>query len=333
MKKFIIILVSVVLFASCKNAMKNMSPAVSGKVNEILVIADKNVWDGQVGDSIRAWFQQDQEGLPQVEPLFDMLNLPELHFDKNIKGHRNILKVEISPSVDSASIQYMNSPWAKSQVYFKIKAPNNKEFMEIFEANKSRMLGVYTKAEKDRLVSIYKRTADSRIFNLFKKKYDILLYCPTGYYVNKDTTGFVWISSETTRDSKGICFFTEEYRDQNQFNDRVIIETVNEKLKQFIPGPLKGSYMSIDTDIRYTAVQYDYQGNYAIMIRGLWTVVNDFMAGPFVLNVVLDQEYNRIIYLMGYVYYPNENKRNMVKQVEAILNTMEINYEEPKKEK
>ena len=85
MKKFIIILVSVVLFASCKNAMKNMSPAVSGKVNEILVIADKNVWDGQVGDSIRAWFQQDQEGLPQVEPLFDMLNLPELHFDKNIK--------------------------------------------------------------------------------------------------------------------------------------------------------------------------------------------------------------------------------------------------------
>ena len=29
--------------------------------------------------------------------------------------------------------------------------------------------------------------------------------------MNKDTTDFVWMSSETTKNSKGIIFFTEKY--------------------------------------------------------------------------------------------------------------------------
>lgn len=57
-------------------------------------------------------------------------------------------------------------------------------------------------------------------------------------------------------------------------------------------------------------------------------VVNDFMAGPYELNVLLDEEHQRVIYMMGYVYYPNEEKRDMMKQVDAILNTMVIDYKD-----
>ena len=46
------------------------------------------------------------------------------------------------------------------------------------------------------------------------------------------------------------------------------------------------------------------------------------------MNVVLDEEYQRVIYMMGYVYYPNEEKRDMMKQVDAILNTMVIDYKD-----
>ena len=45
--------------------------------------------------------------------------------------------------------------------------------------------------------------------------------------------------------------------------------------------------------------------HYALLIRGLWTAENDFMGGPFVLNVVLDEKNSRIIYMMGYVYAPD----------------------------
>ena len=52
------------------------------------------------------------------------------------------------------------------------------------------------------------------------------------------------------------------------------------------------------------------------------------MSGPYELNVVLDVEFQRVIYMMGYVYYPNEEKRDMMKQVDAILNTMVIDYKD-----
>lgn len=67
-------------------------------------------------------------------------------------------------------------------------------------------MNVYLKAERDRLIEVYKKTPDTKIFNMFKNKYDLLLYCPGGYYINKDTSNFVWISSETGSIARGSFF-------------------------------------------------------------------------------------------------------------------------------
>ena len=176
MRKILFVFAMILVLGSCKNATKNLMPSISGKINQVLVIAEKNVWNGPVGDTIKAFFGQEQDGLPQAEPIMDVMNLPEMYFDKNMKGHRNVLQIKISPTIDSAYVQYADSPWAKTQKFIKIAAPNNKVAIQLFEENKMKILGIYAKAERDRLVSIYKRTADSRIFNLFKKKYDMLLY-------------------------------------------------------------------------------------------------------------------------------------------------------------
>ena len=328
---------------ACKEASKGLQQHITGRMNELLVVAEKNYWNGPVGDTIRAFFGQDVAGLPQAEPAFDMLNLPAQFFDKNLKNHRNVLEVTISPAVDSTVVEYYDSPWAKTQKFVRIRVSDEKEFYRVFDENKLKIMGIYAKAEQDRLVAVYRRTADVAIYNLFKNKYHILLSAPSGYYVNKDTTGFVWLSSETSRDSKGVVFFTDDYEHESQFNDVVMIDRVNEMLEKFIPGPLDGnvrevsgpqgrkkitirSFMAVDTSVPYSVIPYKYNGHYAVLIRGLWTVTNDFMAGPFVLNAVLDEERGRIIYMMGYVYYPNNEKRNMMKQVEAVMNTMTFDY-------
>jgi len=355
MKKSVLIFMTLAVFSSCKQQ-TDLLPSITGKVNEILVIANKNLWNSPVGDTLRAYFQQEQDGLPQAEPVFDMLNLPEKHFIRDIKVHRNILQISISPDVDSATIKIQNNPWAKTQKYVRITAPNVPAFYQIFNANKTRLMALYTKAERERLMTTYKRTADTKIFNLFKKQFNLLLYCPTGYYINKDTAGFVWISSETKKDSRGLCFFTEPYTHEQQLTPDMIINRVNSELEKFIPGPLDGvtiqrpsndpaykpgekneklirSYMQLDLSIPYTVNHYQYNGHYAIFFRGLWTVTSDFMAGPYILNVVLDEANNRILYLMGYVYNPNEKKRDMVKQLEAILNSLVLDIQPQEKKK
>lgn len=331
--KLILLAIIASLF-SCRESggKKSMLPAVSGATNELLVILPKAQWQGAVGDTIKKFFGQDQVGLPQSEPVFDLLNLPPSSFEKNVKSHRNVLLVYISDKVDSASIAFHESPWARSQKLFKISAPNDEEFYRIFDKNKAMMLGVFLKAERDRLVNVYRKNPDMKIFNTFKNKYDILLSCPGGYVINKDTNDFVWISSETRVDSKGIIFFQENYVSESQLNYQVILDRVNEELKKYIPGPLNNTWMALDMKTPMTAATYNYDGaHYAVLVKGLWTVINDFMGGPFVLNVVLDQQNNRVIYMMGYVYAPEGKKRNMLRQVESILFSMKIDFEKEEK--
>ena len=321
---------------SCKEGggRKAALQAVTGSVNEILVITPKVRWDGPIGDSIRAYFGQPQMGLPQGEPVFDLISLPMSNFDKTVKAHRNVLIVSLKSSVDTASITYSDSPWARSQKVFRIVAPTEEAFYKVFDANKEKIMRVFLAAERDRLIDIYKSSPNTKVFDTFRDEYDMLLYCPGGYNINKDTADFVWASYETRVDSRGFIFFEEPYESVSQLEYQVILDEVNEKLKQFIPGPLDSTWMAPDMVTPMTAANYQYAGkHYAWLIKGLWQVENDYMGGPFVLNVVLDQKNNRVLYMMGYVYAPDGKKRNLLRQVESIVYSMNIDLpEEEEKE-
>ncbi len=307
--------------------------AVTGSVNEILVITPKERWDGPLGDTIRAFFGQPQMGLPQGEPVFDMISLPMSNFNKTVKAHRNVLILSLKSKADSASIGYMDSPWARSQKVFRIVAPAEEDFYKVFDAHKENMMKVFLAAERDRLIDVYKSAPNMKVYNAFKDKYGMLLYCPGGYNINKDTADFVWTSYETRVDSRGFIFFEEPYENESQLNYQVILDNVNEKLKQFIPGPLDSTWMALDMVTPMTAANYQYAGkHYAMLIKGLWQVENDYMGGPFVLNVVLDQKNNRVLYMMGYVYAPDGKKRNLLRQVESIVFSMDIDWEEKEKQ-
>ena len=158
---------------SCKEgggARRSALPPVSGSTNELLVVMPKTLWEGHVGDTIKEFFGQPQLGLPQGEPVFDLINLPPSNFEKNVRFHRNILTVSIKDKVDTASIVFHESPWARSQKIFQISAPDVEAFYKIFNANKNKMMNVYLKAERDRLIEVYKKTPDTKIFNMFKNK-------------------------------------------------------------------------------------------------------------------------------------------------------------------
>lgn len=49
MKNIVFVFVMVLMLGSCKDATKNLMPAVTGKINQVLIIAEKNTWDGSRG--------------------------------------------------------------------------------------------------------------------------------------------------------------------------------------------------------------------------------------------------------------------------------------------
>ena len=60
-------------------------------------------------------------------------------------------------------------------------------------------------------------------------------------------------------------------------------------------------------------------------MRGLWRLINDYMGGPYISLAELDAAGQRVVVAFGYVYAPSKNKRNLLRQVEAMVYSLKLN--------
>ena len=63
---------------------------------------------------------------------------------------------------------------------------------------------------------------------------------------------------------------------------------------------------------------------YTLSMKGLWTMENDFLGGGFTSYIFLDQKTNSLIYTEGFLYSPNQKKREHILELEAILSTFQF---------
>jgi hypothetical protein len=63
-------------------------------------------------------------------------------------------------------------------------------------------------------------------------------------------------------------------------------------------------------------------------------MVGDMMGGPFVSHARLDEANQRVIVVEGFVYAPEKDKRNIIRQVEASLYTLKLpgEFDQPDEE-
>ena len=120
--------------------------------------------------------------------------------------------------------------------------------------------------------------------------------------------------------SLGLMIYTCPYKDTAQMNPASVLASRDTYTKLYVPGPLEGSYVATERDA-YTPVSRKmlFKNMFAIETRGLWKTLGDFMGGPFVNYTIVDAPRQRIVVFDGYVYYPNNSKRNYIRQLESII--------------
>ena len=90
---FLCLCFSLALFSCQKNDDK-LTQDTSGAINTISVIVDDQLWNGEVGDSIRNKFAAPVLGLPQEEPLFSINQYPVKLFEGFSTDSRNIIIIK-----------------------------------------------------------------------------------------------------------------------------------------------------------------------------------------------------------------------------------------------
>ena len=70
------------------------------------------------------------------------------------------------------------------------------------------------------------------------------------------------------------------------------------------------------------------KGEYAFEARGLWYMENDMMGGPFVSHARVDRPNGRVVVVEGFIFAPEKNKRDLMRQMEAALYTLNLPQEQ-----
>lgn len=314
-----------IAFAGCNKKKGTYTlPSASGPSGEILVIADKPLWQGTIGNTLREVFQSPQKGLPQQEPQFDMVNLLPSAFGNLFKTHRNLFIIDIDEKFKEPLVEAKRNVWSQPQMVVKISAANPKDIPEIIKEYGNSYLNQYLANERIRIINAFERTKSQEIENKLKHNFGLTLTVPTSFTIAKMNENFAWLRQETKDVSLGIMVHVANYEDTLAFNHDYIIELRNKLTKKHIPGPLDSSYMTTESHEEFLPVssKIDFAGHYAVETVGLWRTVKAVMGGPFVRYTILDEKRNRIVTLEGFVYAPRYEKRDYVRQVEAIMHTV-----------
>lgn len=302
---------------SCKNT-KALLPNVSGKAGEIIVVIDKNDWEGNLGTKVRDLLACDCPFLAQREPLYSLVNVPPGGFGDLFKVHRNIVYFNLNPQVDSSAVRYRNDVWASPQCMVQINAPTSDKAAELLEQNGQKIVGFIEQAERDRVIRNSIRYEEREIAPKVAEVFGGSPHFPTGYKIKKLTQNFGWIADEKQYTLQGILIYKYPVS-SNDLTLNKIISKRNEVLKENVPGMFENTWMTTGTFMPPSLEFIHFRGRDFAQVRGLWEVENDYMGGPFVSHSFYSPDGSEIIVAEAFVYAPRYDKRQYLRQVESIL--------------
>jgi hypothetical protein len=322
-KLFIFLSIAIFIFASCDNDPSKLLPNVSGKAGEVVLVIEPNQWSSEPGEQFRKKLSQQHPALPQKEPVFDLIHIPYNAFTNIFKIHRNIIIAKIDKDVHEPKMVVQQNVWAKPQIIITVLAPNDSSLTAVLKEKGDFMVERILRKEIERYAKNYKKYEEIEIANALERKFGIRLTMPKGYTLDVDTTDFVWIESRGRSDAvQGLLVYSYDKPEVELTTDFIFAKR-NQFTKRFVPGAAKNSYMAVESQMIPFRREMKINGINVIELRSLWKIKNDFMGGPFVSFAFIDEEHNKVINIDGFVYAPQFDKRDYLRQLEAILSSVQ----------
>jgi len=321
---FLLLILLVLLIPSCNNSSeyrKGSLPNVGGSSGEVVVVIEKARWDGPLGNKIREVLGAPIQELPQAEPVFDLANVTPGGFGELYITHRNVIFIETGAGKETKAT-YNSNVYAYSQLIITLEGEDEADIIELLDNQGQAIIDKINITERDRLISYYKGSLNSVNFNTLLTNHKLILWVPSNYALDASEKGFAWLSYETPLTTQSVLIHYFDHNGENYFNEDSIKSILNNMTRTKVKGPVDGTWMKIEErmPVKYNTFRFRDR-NYA-MLKGLWTLENGFMGGPFVTLVTKDEVNGRFVMLDGFVYAPNDDKRELLRQVEAILFTV-----------
>ena len=322
-----------------------------GDVEEITVVTDSTVWEGPVGEAIRAELGRPVTTLPgnqgafklNVQPLterfFDQLKLRRAvvfaapvdaegeigDFIRARLGEDGIAQVRRG---GVAAFNVRPDLWARDQLVVIATASSERELAREFLQRGPALREAFEALARE-------STSREMFARLRQEDLEQELLADQGYRVQvqhdyvrvQDTTAtaggldgqfvrYRRVLSDTWRDFFVFAADGVETLPSEAEVDRL----TDDLLETFARGTLDSSYVQLDDQRPATADTTEIAGRPAREARGFWYMTNDVMGGAYVRYAFVDPATDRLYVYYGMIFAPDRrlDKRSFLRQMEAI---------------
>ena len=339
-------LIALVIFAatvkSCVLETEPYKPGTTGKGGYVAVLMPKQMHEGPLAQMVKDSMQHFLVWLPQYEQRFDVNIFDAQKIQRGAELSRNIITFKVTDEEDAGVEVAEESPFAKGQLYIVVRGKSESELVELFKTECGNIMEIINRKEYSRYKSELEQDVSGPIKNELKSLMGVSITLPgNNSKLKEKSRDFVWVKRDHKAGKNGNTYYIQEgifiyhqpYEDTTQFAVKNLMRYRDEVLKKNVPGPATSipTYMRTTPDSLFKpyARTINYQGKYAVEVRGQWGVTDSLgnyypLGGPFISLSVYDEKYKRIVTAEGYINAPEFSVREYIRRLEVYLKTLEV---------
>jgi len=337
MKKHYFIIFLIIASYGCNLDTSIPISDATGNIDEVIIIMEKFDWQGALGDTVRHYFTQAYDVLPQFEPIFDIRYLEPNGFTSLLTAARNVVIFDVLNNDSSTKLNHSlfgeQLKSGKNTLIKKDMYAGGQQILTVFSNNLTDLLSFINKknTQLTKLVAdnenkklrntLYLGGEDKQLTKHLKSKLNIDLKVPKGYQMAKEDDNMMWFRYDS---DKYTANFVLQTFDEIQTADEFGVLKRNSFGKAYVEGTSDGSFMTTEDLVGYFQTAKTINNIESLESRGLWKLTNDFLGGPFVNYKIEDKANNRTIVLDAFVMAPAGKKRQVMRQLEYWMNTISL---------
>ncbi len=332
------------LFSGCGGSGSAYLPVSTGDYGEIYVVADQEFMTAEVKQALGRSLSATQEYVGIPEPYFRLTYLtPAMARGSMLYDGTMLFIGKSSSSSDlhrvlpdkldslynalhgkSLSTFAQKNVWSNPQRVLFMVANNKDSLISFLHQNGNAFRSKLLAMEREEAIAKMTYRPDQKISKEIEEMHGITVKAPISFHIASnvkynDTEGFVWLREDGELTDLNIVVHYEPYRDTAQLQLPYIIARRDSMLKKVIKGEVAGSYMATDNQFRYYLEPTEFENHFARAYYGYWTLIHDFMGGPYYSITAVDEKKNRIVTMEGFVYAPKYDKTKYLREMQGIL--------------
>jgi hypothetical protein len=328
MKRMMWMLLAVLLVAcSGEGEKKKVLVSSKGLPSELLLVVDKAVWNSDLQDSINGIVKAQVPGLMQVEELFRVTRILSHDYEATHTTFHTKLFVKVDKTLDKPLMGTRRNEYAKPQLELVVAAPSLDVLREYLTLNGERIKEILVESQIEKRVELLRKKYSKKVDDDLKEVLGMTVRAPENMRATKKGERFLWGGTNLLEKDLNLVVYTYDWHGEDLHDVDLYVEKRDSVMKLNIPGSSEGQWMRTvrERENKRPLVECrerKLDGREVLEVRGLWEMRNGALGGPFVSLACVDTASRRVVVGEGFVYSPSTDKRDLVRQMEAVLRTL-----------